>query len=98
MILAIDMGNTNIVIGGIQDGVIAFFTAVGLASVVWVLAGAFLGAGRPMIPGLALLEPLRPEALALCAAVQAAALAVLAALAAIPAARPRLLRAGGKKR
>ena len=65
MLLAIDIGNTNIVIGGIQDGVIAFFTAVGLASVVWVLAGAFLGAGRPMIPGLALVLPLRREALAM---------------------------------
>lgn len=49
----------------LQDGVIAFFTAVGLASVVWVLAGAFLGAGRPMIPGLALVLPLRREALAM---------------------------------
>ncbi len=75
------------------------------ALAVLVLASAALGAllgwwlygavtGRTLAAGMGL----RPEALALCAAVQAAALAVLAALAAIPAARPRLLRAGGKKR
>ena len=75
------------------------------ALAVLVLASAALGAllgwwlygavtGRTLAANMGL----RPEALALCAAVQAAALAVLAALAAIPAARPRLLRAGGKKR
>lgn len=42
----------------LQDGVIAFFAAVGLAAVVWILAGAFLRAGQPAIPGLLLVLPL----------------------------------------
>ena len=49
----------------LQDGVIAFFSAVGLTTVVWFLAGAFLHAGRPTIPGLLLVLPLRGEALAM---------------------------------
>jgi hypothetical protein len=49
----------------LQDGVIAFFSAVGLTTVVWFLAGAFLHAGRPVIPGLMLVLPLRGEALAM---------------------------------
>lgn len=49
----------------LQDGVIAFFSAVGLTTVVWVLAGAFLHAGRPTVPGLLLVLPLRGEALAM---------------------------------
>ncbi len=36
-----------------RDGVIAFFSAVGMTTVVWLLAGAVLHAGRPTIPGLA---------------------------------------------
>ena len=51
--------------GLLQDGVIAFFSAVGLTPVVWFLAGAFLHAGRPAIPGLLLVLPLRGEALAM---------------------------------
>ena len=49
----------------LQDGLIAFFSAVGLTTVVWLVAGAFLHAGRPAIPGLVLVLPLRGEALAL---------------------------------
>ena len=46
----------------LQDGLIAFFSAVGLTAVVWLTAGAFLRAGRPVIPGLLLVLPLRGEA------------------------------------
>ena len=49
----------------LQDGLIAFFSAVGLTTVVWLVAGAFLHAGRPTIPGLVLVLPLRGEALAM---------------------------------
>ena len=49
----------------LQDGVIAFFAAVGIASVIWLVAGAILRAGRPAIPGLLLVLPLRGEALAM---------------------------------
>ena len=38
----------------LQDGVIAFLSAVGLTTVVWFLAGAVLHAGRPTVPGLLL--------------------------------------------
>ena len=31
----------------LQDGLIAFFSAVGVPTVVWLTAGAFLRAGRP---------------------------------------------------
>lgn len=48
-----------------RDGVIAFFSAVGMTTVVWLLAGAVLHAGRPTIPGLLLVLPVRGEALAL---------------------------------
>lgn len=48
-----------------RDGVIAFFSAVGMTTVVWLLAGALLHAGRPAIPGLLLVLPVRGEALAL---------------------------------
>ena len=46
-----------------QDGVIAFFSAVGM--VTWLAAGALLHAGRPTIPGLLLVLPVRGEAPAL---------------------------------
>ena len=46
----------------LQDGLIAFFSAVGVTTVVWLTAGAFLRAGRPAIPGLLLVLPLRGEA------------------------------------
>ena len=48
----------------LQDGLISFFSAVGLTTVVWLLAGAVLHAGgRPAVPGLLLVLPLRGEAL-----------------------------------
>ena len=54
----------------LQDGLIAFFSAVGLTTVVWMAAGALLRAGRPSVPGLLLVLPLRGEALAMEADVQ----------------------------
>lgn len=48
-----------------QDGLLAFFSAVGMTTVVWLLAGALLRTGRPAIPGLLLVLPLRGEALAM---------------------------------
>lgn len=50
----------------LQDGVLAFLSAVGLTTVVWMIAGALahLG-GRPAIPGLLLVLPLKGEALAM---------------------------------
>lgn len=48
-----------------QDGVVAFFTAVGVTTVVWLLAGALLRARRPAMPGVLLVLPLRGEALAM---------------------------------
>ena len=45
-----------------RDGVIAFFSAVGMTTVVWLLAGAVLHAGRPTIPGLLLVLPARGNA------------------------------------
>ena len=48
-----------------HDGLLAFFSAVGMTTVVWLLAGALLRAGRPAIPGLLLVLPLRGEALAM---------------------------------
>ena len=49
----------------LHDGLLAFFSAVGVTTVVWLLAGAVLRAGRPAIPGLLLVLPLRGEALAM---------------------------------
>lgn len=49
----------------LQDGCIAFLSAVGLTTVVWLVAGALFHAGRPAIPGLLLVLPLREEALAM---------------------------------
>ena len=49
----------------LQDGLIAFFSAVRLTTVVWMVAGALLRAGRPSVPGLLLVLPLRGEALAM---------------------------------
>jgi len=49
----------------LQDGLIAFLSAVGLTTMVWLAAGVFLHAGRPTIPGLVLVLPLRGEALAM---------------------------------
>ena len=55
----------------LQDGCIAFLAAVGLTTVVWLAAGAIFHAGRPAIPGLLLVLPLRGEALAMEADVRA---------------------------
>ena len=49
----------------LQDGLIAFLSAVGLTTVIWLVAGIFLHTGRPTIPGLLLVLPLRGEALAM---------------------------------
>ncbi len=50
----------------LQDGVLAFLSAVGLTTIVWAIAGALLRVGgRPAIPGLLLVLPLRDEALAM---------------------------------
>lgn len=49
----------------LQDGLIAFLSAVGLTTVIWLVAGLFLHTGRPTIPGLLLVLPLRGEALAM---------------------------------
>lgn len=48
-----------------RDGAVAFFSAVGMTTVVWLLAGALLHAGRPTIPGLLLVLPVREDAPAL---------------------------------
>ena len=45
-----------------RDGVIAFFSAVGMTTVMWLLAGALLHAGRPTIPGLLLVLPAQAHA------------------------------------
>ena len=49
----------------LQDGILAFLSAVGLATVIWFMAGALLHAGRPAIPGLMLVLPLQGEALSM---------------------------------
>ena len=49
----------------LQDGVIAFLSAVGVTALVWIVAGALFRAGRPAIPGVLLVLPLRGEALAM---------------------------------
>ena len=49
----------------LQDGLIAFLSAVGVTTLVWIVAGAFFRAGRPAVPGLLLVLPLRGEALAM---------------------------------
>ena len=49
----------------LQDGLIAFLSAVGVTTLVWIVAGAFFRAGRPAIPGLLLVLPLRGVALAM---------------------------------
>ena len=49
----------------LQDGILAFLSAVGLATVIWFMAGALLHSGRPAIPGLMLVLPLQGEALSM---------------------------------
>ena len=46
----------------LQDGILAFLSAVGLTAVVWLAAGVFFHTGRPVIPGLLLVLPLREDA------------------------------------
>ena len=46
----------------LQDGLIAFLSAVGLTTRVWLAAGIFFHTGRPVIPGLLLVLPLRDDA------------------------------------
>ena len=46
----------------LQDGLLAFFSAVGMSTVVWLAAGALFHAGRPTVPGLLLVLPLRGDA------------------------------------
>lgn len=49
----------------LRDGFLAFVSAVGVATLVWLLAGPLLRAGRSPAPGLLLVLPVRGEALAL---------------------------------
>ena len=49
----------------LQDGLIAFLSAVGLTTMVWLVGGVLLHTGRPSVPGLLLVLPLRGEALAM---------------------------------
>ena len=46
----------------LQDGLIAFLSAVGLTTVIWLAAGVLLHAGRPAVPELMLVLPLRGNA------------------------------------
>ena len=46
----------------LQDGLIAFLSAVGLTTVIWLAAGVLLHAGRPAVPELMLVLPLRGDA------------------------------------
>ncbi len=46
----------------LQDGLIAFFSAVGLTSCVWLLAGAVLGAGKCRNPLIRLVLPVEGDA------------------------------------
>ena len=41
----------------LQDGLIAFLSAVGLTTVIWLVAGLLLRTGKPTIPGLLLVLP-----------------------------------------
>lgn len=49
----------------LQDACVAFLSAVGLTSLVWLIAGGLLRSARPVIPGVLLVLPLRGEALAM---------------------------------
>lgn len=49
----------------LQDGLIAFFSAVGVTTVIWLVAGVLLRTGKTAVPGLLLVLPLRGEALAM---------------------------------
>lgn len=49
----------------LRDGVLAFLAAVGMTALTWMGAGLVFHTGRPSIPGLLLVLPLRGEAPAL---------------------------------
>lgn len=49
----------------LEDGLIAFFSAVGLTACVWLLAGLFLGAGKCANPLVRLVLPVEGDAPAL---------------------------------
>lgn len=49
----------------LHEGIIAFLAAVGLTTVVWLLAGILLRTSRRCVPELMLVLPLRGEALAM---------------------------------
>ena len=55
----------------LQDGIIAFLSAVGLATLVWLVSGVFLRGSQTDVPGLLLVLPLRGEAPAMEADVRA---------------------------
>ena len=46
----------------LQDGLIAFLSAVGLTTVVWIIAGLFCPGGGRKVAGLLLVLPLQGEA------------------------------------
>ena len=46
----------------LEDGVIAFLSAVGLTACVWLAAGVFLGCGKCRNPELLLVLPVRGDA------------------------------------
>jgi hypothetical protein len=46
----------------LEDGLIAFFSAVGVTACVWLVAGALLGAGKCRNPEIRLVLPLYGEA------------------------------------
>lgn len=48
-----------------RDGVLAFLAAVGMTTLTWMGAGLVFHIGRPLIPGLLLVLPVRGEAPAL---------------------------------
>lgn len=48
--------------GLLEDGLIAFFSAVGLTTCVWLAAGVFLGAGKCRNPEIQLVLPVSGSA------------------------------------
>ena len=49
----------------LEDGLIAFFCAVGITTIVWMIAGAVFQIGKPFIPQLRLVLPVSGDAPAL---------------------------------
>lgn len=66
-----------------QDGVVAFFCAVGITAVVWLMAGALLRTGRVRFPGLLVVLP----ASGLAPALEADVRALRCVLSTLPGAR-----------